>query len=295
MIFFKNYNKSFYKQRSQKANLPCIFAFRMLKKYVLFLLLASLGFGACNDIEKIRKNPDQNYKLAKANEFYTQKKWQEANSLYEELLTSFKGTAVYEKMYYQYAYTFYNAGNYLSASYIFKNFADIYPNSPNHDECEYMTCICLYKMSPEGPLDQSSTVKAIAALQNFVNTHPESKQVPEANKMIDEARSKMESKDKLSAELYFKISEFKAAGVAFSNLIKKYPDSPECAYYQLMIMKANYQYADNSIVEKQEERFNQALVDYNDLIANYPKTPLKTEADKLKNTIFANLKNIKKP
>jgi len=261
--------------------------------YAIFLLTMVISQTACNDIEKIKKSTDQNYKLSKANEFYDKKKWEEANVLYEELLTVFKGTKQFEDLYYKYAYSFYNQNNYLAASYHFKNFSDIFPNSPQHDECEYMTCICLYNMSPEASLEQSSTVKAIGALQTFVNTHPESPKVAEANKIIDEARQKLETKDAESATLYFKISEFRSAVVAFGNLIKKYPDSDKCDYYQLMVAKANYNYAKMSIPAKMEERLNLALVDYNDFLSNYPNSKLKTEADNLKNTIFADLKKIK--
>jgi hypothetical protein len=48
-----------------------------------------------------------------------------------------------------------------------------------------------------------------------------------------------------------------------------------------------------SIPAKMEERLNLALVDYNDFLSNYPNSKLKTEADNLKNTIFADLKKIK--
>jgi outer membrane protein assembly factor BamD len=260
---------------------------------VMLILLMALCHTACNDVEKIKKSTDQNYKLSKANDFFKAKKWSEANMLYEELLTVFKGTKAYEDMYYNYTYSFYNQSNYLGASYHFKNFADIFPNSTRHDECEYMTCICLYKMSPEANLDQSSTVKALGALQTFVNSHPESPKVAEANLIIDEARKKLENKDKQSAELYFKISEYKSAGVAFANLIKKYPDSYQCDYYQLMVAKAHLQYAKNSIPEKQEERLNIALGDYQDFVSGYPKSLLINDADKIKTTIFAELNKIK--
>jgi outer membrane protein assembly factor BamD len=258
------------------------------------ILCITICSTACNDIEKIKKSTDNAYKLAKANDFYDKKKWAEANTLYEDLLTVYKGQKIFEDMYYKYAYTFYNQEQFLAASYHFKNFTDIFANSTKFDECEYQTCICLYKLSPEPTLDQSSTIKAIAALQNFVNTHPESPKLMEANKIIDEARQKLEVKDRENAELYFRISEFRSAGVAFSNLIKKYPDSDKCDYYQYMVMKSNYTFAKLSIPEKQEERYNIALVDFNDFISGYPNSKLKPDADKIKNIIFANLKKIKK-
>jgi outer membrane protein assembly factor BamD len=260
----------------------------------ILVVLLAISQQACNDIEHIKKSSDTNYKLAKANDFYDRKKWVEANVLYEDIMPLIKGTKEFEPTYYKYAYTFYNQENYLAASYHFKSFADVFPASAKHDECEYQTCMCLYKMSPEATLDQSTTIKAIASLQAFVNSHPESPKVLEANKIIDEARTKLELKDRESAELYFKIGEFKSAGVAFTNLIKKFPDSEKCDYYQLMVIKSNATYAKLSIPEKQEARYNIALVDYNDFISNYPNSKLKSDAESLKTTIFADLKKIKK-
>jgi outer membrane protein assembly factor BamD len=241
----------------------------------------------CNNLEQIQKSKDFEYKRVKADEFYNKKKYDEANVLYEELLTVFKGTKIFEDMYYKYAYSFYYQGNYLAASYHFKNFVDIFPNNAKRDEMEYQYCICMYKMSPESALDQSSTYKAISALQNFVNTHPESNKLEEANKIIDEARTKLEAKDKEGAELYYKIGEFLSANTSFNLLIKKYPDSPNADYFQYMILKSAYEYALLSVPAKQQERLNTALVAHTDLIVNYPNTKYKSDADKLKNTIFA--------
>jgi outer membrane protein assembly factor BamD len=274
----------------------CIFGHLAMKsiKLLLFpLVILGLLFGSCNDLEKIQKSKDTVYKKTKADEFYANKKWAEANTLYEELLTIYKGTKEFEDLYYKYAYTFYNQASYLGASYHFKNYTGIFPNSPRHDECEYMTALCLYKLSPEPSLDQGSTYKAVAALQDYVNAHPESALTADANKMIDEARRKLEIKDLESAELYFRIGEYRSAAAAFTQLLRKYPESNRADLFQFRVMQSNYHYARLSVVTKQSERYGQALVDYTDLITNYPTTTYKNEAEQLKNTIFAVQKNLK--
>jgi outer membrane protein assembly factor BamD len=264
-------------------------------KYILSIvsLVAILLTTSCNDLEKIKKSKDFEYKKVKADEYYDKKKWQEANTLYEELLTVYKGTKVFEDMYYRYANTFYNQTQFLGASYHYKNFADIFPNSPKRDECQYMTALCLYKLSPEPTLDQGSTAKAMASLQDYVNEHPESPLAKDANIMIDEARGKLENKDAIAAELYYKIGEFRSSAEAYKQLLKKYPESMIADWYQYKVMLSNYQYAKLSIASKQKERFDQALVDYTDLVTNYPTTKHKNEADNLKSAIFALQKRLK--
>ncbi len=223
----------------------------------IVLLLAS-----CNELEKIQKSKNTEYKLQKANEFYDKKQYGKAVTLYEELLSIYKGTKTFEGLYYKYAMGYYLQKNYLRASYHFKNFSDLFPKSKSSDEARFLHSKCLYKISPAYTLDQSNTVKAMSELQNFINTNPTSKKLDDANKMIDNTLIKLEEKDKYSAELYFKIAQFRAAAVYFEQIMNKYPDSKNIDYYQLMVLKSRYRYAKQSIMSKQKERFNEVLRDY---------------------------------
>lgn len=266
-----------------------------MKKFIPFLALLILVFSACkNNFEKILKSKDYAYKLKKADEYYDRKSYTKSNTLYEELLTVYKGTKNFEAIYYKYAYTFYYDKNYLAASYHFKNFSDLFPKSPKAEECEYLNSLCLYNLSPDYTLDQSNTVKSIGELQTFVNTHPESKRVKDANKLIDESREKLEIKDVYGAELYYKIGEYKAAVVAFEQIIRKYPDSKKTDYYQYMIVKASYKYAGNSIPDKQQERYTRVTAEYTDFLAKYPKSQYRSDVEKINSLSLQSLKKISK-
>ncbi|MBL7766096.1 MAG: outer membrane protein assembly factor BamD [Chitinophagaceae bacterium] len=262
----------------------------------LLAILISLSlFTACkNSFEKIQKSKDYAYKLQKADEFYDRKQFGKANTLYEELLTVYKGTKSFETIYYKYAFTFYNNQDYLAASYHFKNFADLFPKSPKAEECEYLNSVCLYRLSPNHTLDQSNTVKSIGELQAFVNTHPTSKRVKDANKLIDEQRQKLEDKDVYGAELYFKIGQYKASAVSFEQILRTYPDSKNADYYQYMIARSSYKYAQNSIPEKQEERYSRAIADYNEFITKFPKSQYRSEIEKINSLSLQAIKKISK-
>ncbi len=264
-----------------------------MKKPVLIWLLFSLFVGGCKDsFEKIQKSKDFAYKLTKADEYYDRHQWSKANTLYEELLTVYKGTKNFEGIYYKYAFTFYNDKNYLAASYHFKNFADLFPKSTKTEECEYLNCLCLYNLSPDYTLDQGNTVKAIGEMQMYVNTHPESKHIHEANRLIDESRSKLEKKDNYGAELYYKIGEYKAAAVAFEQIIRKYPDSKQADYYHYMVIRAHHTYAKNSIPDKQEERYNTVKAEYADFIEKFPKSEYRSEVERINSLSLASLKKL---
>lgn len=240
--------------------------------------------------DKIQKSKDYKFKLTKADEYYQQKKYAKANTLYEDLLPAYKGTKEFEGIYYNYCQTFYHQGNYLAASYHFKNFTDLYPRSAKAEECEYLNALCLYKLSPDYTLDQSNTIKSIGEMQMFVNEHPDSKYVEDANKQIDECREKLETKDVYGAQLYYKISEFKAAGVAFEQIIRKYPDSKSTDYYSYMIAKSNFHYAKNSFPDKQADRYSRVIADYNDFIKKFPNSRYRSELDKINALCLQSLK-----
>lgn len=261
----------------------------------LSILCLCIGMVSCKtSLEKIQKSKDFEYKLKMADAFYDKKQFTKANTLYEELLTVYKGTKNFESIYYKYAHTFYQDRNYLAASYHFKNFAELFPKSPKAEECEYLNALCLYYLSPDYTLDQSNTIKAIGEMQTFVNMHPDSKKIAEANKMIDASREKLEDKDVYGAQLYYKIGEYKAASVAFEQIIRKYPDSKHAEYYQYMIVKSSYKFAMNSVPEKQEVRFNQTIANFNDFNRMYPKSQYRSELEKIKSLSLQSLKKLQK-
>lgn len=255
---------------------------------VCLLLLA-----ACNGYEKVLKSNDVNYKLTRANQYYDKKQYQKANAVYESLLPVVKGTKGFEALYFKYAYSAYYLKDYLSSSYHFKNFTDYFPASKDAEEAEYMHAVSLYKMSPKPSLEQTNTIKAMEAMQSYINTHAQSKRLAEANTLMDEMRKKLEEKDATAAKLYFNISQYKAAGIAYKSVLQSYPESPNSDYYQYMIVRSLYNYAKASVEEKQEERYGNTLSAYNELKESYPNSKFLQEAQKYYSQANDNINKIR--
>lgn len=129
-------------------------------RIAIYTVFGLIVLGSCSPYQSALKSKDVNYKLTKANEFYEKKKYEQANGLYESLIPVMTHTRNAEPLYYRYAWSFYHMRDYLSASYHFKNFVDMYPSSPDADECQYMYGVSLFKMSPQPSLDQTNTQKA---------------------------------------------------------------------------------------------------------------------------------------
>ncbi len=265
-----------------------------LKRIQLVVLSVCLTLMcACGGFEKVRKSNDVNYKLTKANEYYDNKKYQQANQLYFDLIPVMKNTKNYEPLYYRYAYSFWYMKDYTSASYHFKNFTDFFPSSKEADEIEFMTALALYKLSPKPSLDPTNTMKAMEAMQSYINTHPTSKNIDEANKIVDDCRRKLEEKDAAAAKLYYNIGQYKAAGIAYKSVMRNYPESNKSDYYQYMIIRSWYQYAKLSYADKQEERYATAVNAYQELVDGYPKSEYLRDAEKYYTLADNNIKKIR--
>ena len=254
-----------------------------MKKCVLFLALISLSvliLPSCkSSFEKIRTSGDTDLMFKKAMEYNEKGDFSKAQALFELIMPSYRGKAQLEKISFIYAYTHYNLHNYTSANYYFKNFATTFSTSPLREEAEYMAAYSNYKLSPSFRLDQDNTEKAIEGLQLFINTHPESPRVKEANKLIDNSRKKLETKVFEEGSLYYRIKQYQAAMQVFENLLKDYPETSNAEEVRFMILKSQYSLAENSVYEKQLERHKLVLARYDDFVFKFPKSKLKKEAE----------------
>jgi outer membrane protein assembly factor BamD len=265
-----------------------------MRKFLLYIsVLALIVSTSCNtELRRIEKSNNFEKKLAYADKLYQKKKYNTAQTLYTDLLQVYKGTEKFEGLYYNFAYCSYYVKDYVQAAFHFKNYLDVFPNSPRAVEIDYMQAYCYYKQSPKVALDQTNTMKAIAAMQTFINNYPNADKVAEANLVIELCRRKLEKKEFSSAELYYNLGFFKAAGIAFKNLMRNYPDSDKSEGYKIMAIRSYYNYAKNSIPEKQKERYETVLGEYMDFADHYPNSKLKPDAEKFYTLAQNNIKSL---
>ncbi len=246
-----------------------------------------------NKISKILKSPDPAFKLRMAEQYFVKKKYSKAQLIFEDIMPYYKTGKEFEDIYYKYAYCAYYQSDYSNAENLFKSYLEIFPNSTKSEEIDYMRAYSFYKQSPKAELDQTNTIKAMGMMQTFINTHPGSGRIKEANELIDICRGKLELKDYKGAQLYFDIGQFRAAGVSFSTLLNTYPESVKGDEYKLMIIKSYYRFAEMSVEEKKVERFTQVINECNEFTDRFPDSKLKKEADDFLTLSQTNIKNYK--
>ncbi len=259
------------------------------------LLLVSLSIIGCKSkFEKLRLSTDTAKKYQEAVKLYNDKSYSKALILFDDLVQRYRGRSEAEDLYYYYAYTNYKLKDYTAARYHFKTFSDTYPSSPKAEECRFMAAYCYYLESPIYSLDQDNTIKAIEALQLFINLYPKSERVTEASKLIENLREKLEKKSYANARLFLDIGDYKSAVIAFRNSMRDYPDTQYAEEMEFLTIKAQYLYALNSIESKQEERFNETLSLYSEFVEQYGSSKFLKEAEQIKKEADKGIAEVKK-
>ena len=263
-----------------------------MRLFTVLILAIVLGT-SCSHFSKVMKSNDYDYKLRVADKYYADKDYNHAQQLFEELVRVFKGSEHFEDIYYKFAYCAYMLKDYANAENLFKGFVEVFPNSNKAEEMDYMRAYTFYRQSPKVELDQTNTTKTIGFMQAFVNTHPGSDKIKEANEIIDKCRAKLELKDYKNAQLYYDLGYFRAAGVACNSLMNSYPDSEKSDEYKLLIIRAYYQYALQSIEEKKEDRFEQVVTQCNEFIDRFPDSRLGKSVQEYLTISQNNIKSLK--
>ena len=276
-----------------------------MKKILLFIAFITL-FSSCSKImhlfknkhsyaiNKVLKSKDTEYKYKMAQQFYANKEYYQAQQVFEDLFKDYKGTDKYEDMYYKWVYSMYYQKDYMSAENGFKTFTENFPNSSKAEECDYMRGYCLYKQSPKVDLDQTETTKAIGQMQAFVNTYPTSKRVKDANDIIESCREKLELKEGKAAQLYYDLGYYQASAIAFEGVSENYPDSKKSDEYKLYEIRGYFKYAELSMEDKREERFQKVLTECSDFYERFSDSNLLPQVNKYKEQATNYLKPLQK-
>jgi outer membrane protein assembly factor BamD len=265
----------------------------MMKKAVYFVLICAVLTSCASKFSRVLKSKDNEYKYKMAENYYAQKRYNYATQLFDELFPYVKGTPRFEDMHYKNAFSYFYMKDYLNAENLFKSYVDNFPGSARAEECEYMRAYSFFKQSPKVELDQTPTSKTMGLMQAFINMHPGSPKVKDASALIDLCRSKLEEKEFKSAELYYNLGYYKAAGIVFNTLIDDYPDSDKADLYKSIVIKSYYKYAELSIIDKQEERFGKVLSEITDFNERFPQSKYFKDVNSYKAPSENSIKSIK--
>lgn len=256
-----------------------------MRKYITILLFATL-LTSCGEYQRVQKSTDYDYKLDYAKRAFNEKKYVQAANILTDVVTVFKGTPKAEESLYLLALSHYENKDYLSSGAYFHTYYTRYPKGQYTELARFYAGYGYYLDSPEPQLDQTGTIKAIEELQAFLDYFPKSDKVSIAQNAIFELQDKLTLKELQNAQLYYNLgnymgNNYESAVIVARNAIKDYPYSKYKEDLEMIILKARYQEASQSVEEKKADRFRIVIDEYYSFINNYPDSPNRKEADNI--------------
>lgn len=249
-------------------------------------VLLALGLGSCGEYSKVLKSRDVEYKFDYARRAYDAKKYTQAATVLEDIITPLRGGPHGEEALFLLAMSYYENKDFLNSGIYFKTYYSRYPKGKYAELSRFYTGYGYYLDSPDPQLDQSQTVKAIEELQGFLDYFPRSERVTIAQNAIFEMQDKLTLKELQNAQLYYNLGNFlgnnyEASIITSQNALKNYPYSKYREDFELLILKAKFQEAKQSVSEKQEARYREVVDEYYSFINNYPDSRNRKEADNI--------------
>lgn len=256
-----------------------------MRNYITLTLLLLL-LASCGEYQRVQKSTDVNYKFEYAKRAFEQKKYVQASTILSELITQLKGTDKAEESLYLLALSHYENKDYISSGAYFSTYYNRYPKGKYTEMARFYCGYGYYLDSPEPQLDQSGTIKAIEELQGFLDYFPKSDKVTIAQNTIFELQDKLTLKELQNAQLYYNLgnylgNNYESAVIVAKNAIKTYPYSKYKEELEMLILKARYQEASQSVDEKKVDRFRVVIDEYYSFINNYPDGSNREEADNI--------------
>ncbi len=264
----------------------------IMKKLTLIATCVALLMTSCvNEYNQITKSGDYTLKYEYAKQCYAQGKYSRAVPLLQELVTMKKGSTEGEECLYMLAMSEFGMKDYETASEYFKKYFSSYPKGRYAENAKYYVGESLFQNAPEPRLDQSTTMTAIAAFQEYLDIFPDAHLKSQATSRLYALQDLLVEKEYKSACLYFDLgtyfgnctnggNNYEACIVTAQNALKDYPYSNRREEFASLVMKSKYELAKMSVESKQLERYQDAEDECYGFINEYPDSKERSLAEK---------------
>ena len=270
--------------KKNSLTLQPIMGKKMRCTFLLTLMLAVLT--GCGEYNRVLKSKDVDVRYNYAKKAYDQGKYLQASTILEGLITPLRGGPRGEEALYLLAMSYYKNQDYLNSGVYFRTYYGRYPRGTYAEDAHFYSGYGYYKESPDPQHDQSMRLKATQELQNFLDLYPKSERAEAARKALFELQDKLTLKELQNAYLYYNLgmylgNNYQSAVIVSQNALRLFPYSKYKEDFEMLILKAKYQMARQSVAEKMEERYRDVIDEYFSFINNYPEGPNRKEADNI--------------
>ncbi len=264
----------------------------IMKKYTAAVIFSALLLSSCaTEFNKVYKTTDNAFKYEYAKECFARGKYVRASTLLQDLILVQKGSDNGQECLYMLAMAEYCSKDYEGAAAAFKKYYSSYPKGDYAEMAKFYVGQSLYMCTPEPRLDQSETISAISAFQEYLDVFPDAKYKEVAQQRLFELQDKLVQKELHSAQLYYNLGQYfgnctyggnnyEACIITSQNALKEYPFTNLREKFAFLVMKSKYELAQQSVEEKKLERYQDAEDECYGYINEYPDSKNKAIAEK---------------
>ena len=177
-----------------------------------------------------------------------------------------------------------------AASETFKKYYQTYPRGQYAEMASFYIGQSLFESTPEPRLDQTPTVAAIAAFQDYLDIFPDGKMKGTAQQRLFDLQDKLIRKEYLNAKLYYNLgsyfgnctnggNNYEACIITAQNALNDYPYSNLREDFAILVMKSKFELAQMSVESKKLQRYQDAEDECYGFINEYPDSKERKTAE----------------
>ena len=269
----------------------CNFALQsQIMKIFIGMCVALLLTSCAQEYNQVYKTTDYGYKYEFAKECFAKGKYGFAVPLLQDLVTIEKGTDNAQECLYMLAMAEYGLKDYQAASETFKKYYQTYPRGQYAEMASFYIGQSLFESTPEPRLDQTPTVAAIAAFQDYLDIFPDGKMKGTAQQRLFDLQDKLIRKEYLNAKLYYNLgsyfgnctnggNNYEACIITAQNALNDYPYSNLREDFAILVMKSKFELAQMSVESKKLQRYQDAEDECYGFINEYPDSKQRKTAE----------------
>ncbi|MBE0643144.1 MAG: outer membrane protein assembly factor BamD [Bacteroidetes bacterium] len=232
------------------------------------LLCTAAVLLACSSSD-LPENPTAEQQFRLGMEEFQDENYQEAAQHFEVIRLQYPGSSVADSARYFTALSRFKREEYLLASYEFNQIIQSGASRELMADSYYQFAQCYYQLAPKVDLDQTYTMRAIDALQNFVEAYPQHEKAQSVEKQVIELVNRLAEKEYNTGILYEKMEVPESALIYFSTVVDRY---------------YNTDYADDAMAGKVRsllamKRYSDAIAAAKEFAEKYPSSEYKSDVE----------------
>lgn len=241
-------------------------------KNILLGVILAVTFVSCSPFNQLLKSNNSEAKYKEAFRLYEQGKYNKAFTLFDNALAAYIGSPREDTISFMMGKTAYQLKDYIVAGQMMDKYRSEFTRSKNTIEAEYIVGMSSYHMSLDAEKDQSETKRALNTFHEFISRHPESQYVEQIEKLIEELTAKLYEKTYLNAVIYYKLGHYQSAVTSLRSALREFPEIPQRQEMMFMVCKSWFSYAQNSIYQRQLDRYLKMIDAYYNFKTSYPSS-----------------------